>query len=223
VTREQTRLTIVLLSLIGGALGAGCQYDEDKRCPAGYVYGDVLRACVCPPGAVAVDGGTCMSCGANEEAEGGVCKCKPGTTRNAQGVCELDATGAGADCAPGASSCANPAAPHCAAAPAGGGKGYCTSKGCKSHAECQAGWSCTTWEAEPYCRRPPTGLGKTCGAPADCAGLDASYCESFQAKTCMVSGCTVSPDNCGVGLACCDLSKLGLPITLCVPPGSCPQ
>jgi hypothetical protein len=210
------------LTLAAGALLTGCLYDEDKRCPAGYVFGESLKACVCPPGAVAADAGGCMTCGANEVAEGALCKCKSGTSRNAQGACEADSTGAGAACAPGASSCANPASPHCAPAPAGGGMGYCTSKGCKSHADCTAGWSCTTWETEPYCRRPPTGLGKTCGAAADCAGLDASYCESFQAKTCMVAGCTVSPDTCGVGMACCDLTKVGLPTTLCVPAGSCP-
>jgi hypothetical protein len=212
------RLKKVLVAVFLGVLCPGCLYDENDRCASGYVYATALKACVCPPGAVAVAGG-CKSCGVNEEAVGVECKCKSGTTLNPAGACEIVSAGAGAECAPAASTCTAPS-PVCHAS--ADGKGYCTSKGCTAHGDCAAGWTCTTWEAEPFCRRPYTGIGKTCAANPDCAGLDASYCESFSSKSCMVAGCTLSPDTCGVGLACCDLAKLGLPVTFCLPPASCP-
>jgi hypothetical protein len=212
------RVSKVLLGVFVGALVPGCLYDANNRCPVGHLFNPALQGCVCPPGSVA-DAGSCQACGVNEEAVGVKCECKSGATRNASGVCEVVSAGPGAECAPAASACTAPS-DFCQESP--DGKGYCTSKGCSSHADCSAGWTCTTWEAAPYCRRPFTGLGKTCAASADCAGLDASYCEALSSKTCQVQGCTSSPDTCGVGLACCDLAKLGLPVTFCLPPTSCP-
>jgi hypothetical protein len=213
---------VLLTALLGGGLlaaaGSGCLYDENDRCSDGQVHSAELKGCVCPAGSV-LAAGVCKACGANEEAVGTECKCTTGHVRSPAGACELVASGPGSACSPAANSCTG-AASHCQAAADGGG--YCTSKGCSGHGDCTGGWTCTTWEAAPYCRRPPTGVGKTCASSADCAGLDASYCEVLQAKTCMVAGCTVSPDTCGVGLACCDLAPVGLPVTLCLPPGSCP-
>jgi hypothetical protein len=212
------RLSEVLVAVLLGGLAPGCLYDANNRCPLGYLYDPALKGCLCPPGSVA-DAGSCQACGVNEEAVGVMCVCKHGATRNSSGVCEVISAGPGAECDPAASTCTVPSA-FCQAS--SDGKGYCTSKGCSSHADCETGWTCATWEAEPFCRRPFTGIGKTCASTADCAGLDASFCEAFSSKSCMVAGCGLSPDTCGVGLACCDLAKLGLAVTLCLPPGSCP-
>jgi hypothetical protein len=44
----------------------------------------------------------------------------------------------------------------------------------------------------------------------------------LEAHVCVVADCTKSPDSCTGGQSCCDLSGLGVPLTLCLPPGQCP-
>jgi hypothetical protein len=213
------RIWALLMVGVGGVLLAACLVDTDQRCPTSYVYAEKLGACTCPPNSIIADG-LCKACGANEEAVGKECKCKAGTARNPAGLCEVVTAGPGTACTT-AASCTDPANAHCQV-PMGQPAGYCTSTGCTSNAACAAGWTCATWTAAPYCRRPPTGLGKTCASAADCAGLDASYCEAFQSHKCVVTGCMLSPDDCGVGLECCDLASVGLPLKMCVGAGTCP-
>jgi hypothetical protein len=67
---------------------------------------------------------------------------------------------------------------------------------------------------------PPTGVGMACSSDDDCAGTDASYCETLVSQSCLVPGCTTD-DDCYQGNECCDLTAFGMP-TLCVPEGSCP-
>ncbi|MEY2935134.1 MAG: hypothetical protein RL033_5883 [Pseudomonadota bacterium] len=67
----------------------------------------------------------------------------------------------------------------------------------------------------------PTGQDTPCTTAADCAGFEASYCDNFVSFSCLVPGCTVSPDNCSDGKDCCDLSNFGLPMTLCIQAGAC--
>jgi hypothetical protein len=60
--RSRTRhgLMFALVATLGGA---ACLYQEDERCPAGYLYNDQYRACfcataprpVCPTDAAVVD------------------------------------------------------------------------------------------------------------------------------------------------------------------------
>jgi hypothetical protein len=69
--------------------------------------------------------------------------------------------------------------------------------------------------------RPPTGVGEPCDSSEDCAGTDATYCETLVSQTCVVEGCSVEANDCFVGEECCDLTAFGMP-TLCVPEGRCP-
>jgi hypothetical protein len=71
---------------------------------------------------------------------------------------------------------------------------------------------------------PPTGLDKPCTSNADCAGLEASFCDTFVSHTCLVQGCTTSPDNCFTGKECCDFTTM-VPEwgTLCIAAGACQQ
>jgi hypothetical protein len=55
----------------------------------------------------------------------------------------------------------------------------------------------------------PSGLGMSCASAADCAGLDATFCDTFLAKICLVEGCEIGGDPCPVGYECQDLSALG--------------
>lgn len=66
----------------------------------------------------------------------------------------------------------------------------------------------------------PTGEGQPCVSEADCTGLEASFCDIFVSQTCLVRGCSVSPDSCSAGKECCDLTAFGLP-TLCIAAGAC--
>lgn len=69
---------------------------------------------------------------------------------------------------------------------------------------------------------PGGGLGDSCTSPADCAGKDASFCESFSLMQCTVSGCDLANDNCPDTYVCCDLSSVGVMDPLCLP-GGCSQ
>ena len=66
----------------------------------------------------------------------------------------------------------------------------------------------------------PTGEDMPCSSSADCAGFEATFCDTFVTGTCLVSGCTVVPDSCSAGKECCDLSSFGLP-PLCIAAGAC--
>jgi hypothetical protein len=81
---------------------------------------------------------------------------------------------------------------------------------------------CAQDDARAACRTGPVGFGTTCASDADCAGLEASHCETLQAHVCVVAGCQTAPDTCTGGQSCCDLNALGIPLTLCLPPGQCP-
>jgi hypothetical protein len=81
---------------------------------------------------------------------------------------------------------------------------------------------CAAGDARPACQQGPSGFGTPCATDADCSGFDASHCEVLQAHVCVVSPCTKSPDSCTGGQSCCDLAKLGVPLSLCLPPGQCP-
>jgi hypothetical protein len=72
------------------------------------------------------------------------------------------------------------------------------------------------------CRRPPVGLNKSCTSNDDCAGTEATYCDTFVAHACIVQGCSVTPNNCFSGYQCCDLTTFGVPQPICVPTGACP-
>jgi hypothetical protein len=68
---------------------------------------------------------------------------------------------------------------------------------------------------------PPVGLAKPCTSAADCAGTEATYCDTFVTMGCLVEGCNLEVDDCYTGYECCDLSAFGIPLPLCIEEGQC--
>jgi hypothetical protein len=209
---------LVAAALIAGLVG--CLYDPDDVCSRNQKLHEGV--CVCVDGAIlAEDRDGCTLCGADEVVSGDSCACSEGYARSDEGApCEPLPAGLGADCTPGGVPCADDNFDYCR--PLDEATGYCTSSGCETSEDCEAGHACADDGELTFCKRPPTGQGMTCDSAADCTGYEATYCESFQAHICLVSGCTVSPNSCHEGWACCDLSALGLNETLCVEQGACP-
>ena len=81
---------------------------------------------------------------------------------------------------------------------------------------------CAQDDTRAACQSGPAGFGTPCTTDADCHGLEASHCETLQAHVCVVANCQTAPDSCTGGQSCCDLNSLGVPLTLCLPPGQCP-
>ncbi len=74
-----------------------------------------------------------------------------------------------------------------------------------------------TDDSETDTEETPSGLGMSCASAADCAGLDATFCDTFLAKICLVEGCEIGGDPCPVGYDCQDLSMIGAAGNVCVP------
>jgi hypothetical protein len=225
--------------------GVACLYDSDRRCDTrereinsdrcicapGFVAG--AGGCVpCPEGEVEQNGrctcspdrgrdaasGTCVPCGDNESSTNEVCECAAGFTRDAAtGACS--ASGLGAPCS-SELSCSDPSHPDCHSVDAT--SGYCTRLNCTSSADCEGGFACDLTASPSYCERPPVGQGRPCASAADCAGSEATYCETFTSNVCLVRDCTVGGADCFEGWSCCDLGSFGLNERLCVLEGSCP-
>src|SRR6187402_947391 len=124
------------------------------------------------------------------------CVCDTNFTMNAAGVCEANKMGLGAACNPSAP-CTDPQYTHCEAG--ADGSGYCTKADCTVPEDCTEGYACDVSVTPSVCRRPPAGLAMSCTSDADCAGTEATYCDTFQSHSCLVQGCTVAPDNCFTG------------------------
>ncbi|HET7540383.1 MAG TPA: hypothetical protein VFK05_10950 [Polyangiaceae bacterium] len=92
---------------------------------------------------------------------------------------------------------------------------------CAKPEDCPEGYACDLEVTPGLCRKPPTGLGMSCTSNADCAGTEATYCDTFQSHSCLVQGCSLTPDNCFTGFECCDLSAFGVAQPLCIPDGAC--
>jgi hypothetical protein len=211
--RRIGRIGMVCLIFAGRAL-PGCLYDPDDRCDDGMVYREDLALCVCEEGyAYTPDG--CVACGEHEVASSAGCVCEAGFSKPSAGEpCLETPTGLGIECDPTAPACPAPY-DHCEPA---ADSGYCTTTGCTSSDDCEGGYACN---AQAICQRPPVGLGQSCSTPDDCAGTEATFCDTFMAMSCQVQGCSLDPDNCFVGFECCDLSAFGLPQPLCIPEGAC--
>ena len=50
---------------------------------------------------------------------------------------------------------------------------------------------------------------------------EATYCDTFKSHSCLVQGCSLTPNNCFSGWECCDLSAFGVPQPICVAQGAC--
>ncbi|MEY2935697.1 MAG: hypothetical protein RL033_6446 [Pseudomonadota bacterium] len=210
---RRARRGIVLTAL--GVLLAGCVYDENDRCSPGQIpLGEGL--CVCPQGSVLAQQG-CTVCGENEVSAGRECVCGEGFSRPAAGgACEEAPSGLGVSCT--GATCADPAFPLCASA--SDGSGYCTRQ-CTSTANCDGGYLCDTAAASAYCQRPPLGAGRACTSDADCAGTEATFCESFMLHQCVVRDCSPAAQDCFGDNRCCDLTQFGVPAPICLPNGAC--
>lgn len=201
--------------VFGGHIVTGCLYDSDHPCGDTLVVeGEGLNQhCVCPPDSYFTPTG-CVFCGEHEVATETSCDCEPGFSRPATGA-PCSEAGLGSECNPDDSMCMAPY-DHCEPA---GDSGYCTTTGCSSTDDCESGYACNQ---DSVCQRPPDGLNKPCTSPDDCAGTEATFCDSFMTQSCQVQGCSLDPDDCFTGYQCCDLSSFGLPEPLCVPTGACP-
>jgi hypothetical protein len=67
----------------------------------------------------------------------------------------------------------------------------------------------------------PSAIGKPCTSHADCAGTDATYCDTFKTMGCLVEGCNLANDDCPAAFECCDLSLFGIANPLCLHEGDC--
>jgi len=95
---------------------------------------------------------------------------------------------------------------------------------CTSSRGCPEGELCDSHDSE-RCVAAPSGLGAPCSGAADCAGTEATFCESFSTRTCVVQGCAARAGICPGDLVCCDYAVIGT--SLCVPSdlapdGGCP-
>lgn len=244
--RAATRPHVWLLRLAFGVSLLGCVLDPDDRCgPHQAIWGGDER-CVCEEGAAYTATG-CVPCGENEVvtptgcgcvegfARAGVteacapcgehevtsangCICEAGFSRAAPGepCAELEGGGAGSPCTVDGE-CMNPSYPRCQLRSTG--TGYCTNEGCTSNAECAQGFTCVTSSSPSVCRLPPEGAGRPCTGPADCAGTEALFCDTFVSLSCLVMDCSLDPDSCFPGMECCNVGN-GLP-TICIPEGAC--
>jgi hypothetical protein len=198
-------------------IASGCVLDSDDRCGERQVLWENDMRCVCEEGTAYTPEG-CVPCGANEIASAAGCACAPGFGRPAPELaCEELPPGIGAPCATPAE-CLDPTYPYCQVGASGG---YCTTANCTTSADCTGGYTCNLGATPTHCQRPPLGAGTPCTSPADCAGTDAIFCDTFVTGTCLVQDCSLAPDNCYMGSECCDLSNVGLPLNLCVAAGQC--
>jgi hypothetical protein len=233
--------------LLAGLLAPGCVLDSDDLCgPNQVIWGDDDELCVCAEGTAYTPTG-CVPCGENELGTAAGCVCATGYARaTAADACvlcgehavaspsgctcesgfgrssplepcaELLVAGAGADCASDAE-CVNPAYPHCQLRASG--SGYCTNTGCATDTECADDFRCVTSSSPAVCKLPPEGEGRPCMTPGDCAGSEATFCDSFMTFSCLVQNCSLDPNDCFPGTECCDVG-FGLP-PICIPTGAC--
>lgn len=185
--------------------------------------------CVCAPGyGRASADAACVACAENEVSGASGCECASGFSRPAPGqacapcdaatgTCAGASGGQGASCEPQTKPCTDSTNSYCYVT---GQAGYCTKQGCTSNADCSGGYACDTKVSPAVCRKPPVGMGTACTSNDQCAGTEATFCDSVVTHACAVQGCSLSPDDCYPGYVCCDLSKYGMPITLCSS-GSC--
>lgn len=222
---------------------SGCVYDGDNRCGDRQVfYANGLERCVCdatsvwtktgcvPCGLNEVPGASgcvckagygraaaadaCVACGINEvTGTTGACECAPGYARaSAQAACALTSAAPGAACDAVASPCGGDTFKYCYAF--AGTKGYCTTEGCTRVTDCPTGYACNLSGATSFCQK--VGLGLACNSSSDCAGTEATYCDSTASRVCLIQGCNLTADNCPTGYECCDMSTSGLSQPLCV-------
>ena len=189
----------VLLAVFASVVA--CLVDPDAPC--GDQFSKAADgACACPAGTIVI-GGACSPCAEHERSEGNQCVCVSGYERAADS----------ADCVVAQSEPAAPLAPS----DAGGA-------GCASSAECAAGSICDS-HGSHECVTAPSGFGMACTRASDCAGTEATFCDTFASRTCQVQGCAELGGVCPGDMICCSYAILS--VSLCIPSdhdpgGQCP-
>jgi hypothetical protein len=186
------------------AIAAGCMYDASRPCGPNMHFDDTLEACMCDDHAAPVDGG-CQPCAADEVVVANACACPSGTSKDAANVCTT-VPGLGDPC-DATTPCDDATYSYCGMKD-GATAGSCTNQ-CASNNDCIDSYTCATWLAQPYCM-VFDGLGKPCTTQDDCAGSDATFCDTYISHTCVVANCTLTGNECPRGLTCCDLSNYGI-------------
>jgi hypothetical protein len=212
-------LCVPLLALL---LTPSCLVDLADRCGENQHYDGENAVCVCD-GDYALEGNVCVRCGANETGSRDGCVCVDGFSRPTPDAPCAELAGLGQECQSDAD-CGDAEYRYCHLGE-GGASGYCTAPDCQTAADCPTDYGCNTREIPTYCERPPQGLGNACTSNADCAGNEASYCETVQAHSCLVNDCKPDPNKCHGDWVCCDIGLLTE--SLCLPPdalenGNCP-
>jgi len=216
LSRPGTSLRLVIAALAVAA-APGCEMNPADRCGPDQELHE--GSCRCGEGtARSEETGACEPCGDNETSDGTACVCLPGYARSGN-ACEAAEPGQGEPC-DATTPCEDPIQAYCKLVD--DSSGYCTASNCSTSTDCHGGYACDKSSSPNYCKRPPLGQGSPCESPDDCAGTEATYCESISSHQCLVAGCSLSPDDCFEGWECCDLSTLGLDETLCVPSETCP-
>lgn len=62
----------------------------------------------------------------------------------------------------------------------------------------------------------PEGLGVPCTSDADCAGSEATFCDTLITRSCLVQDCELEGSDCPPGYECQDLSGFGAAGNVCV-------
>ena len=214
-------LFLAFSSLIGVT---SCLYDSGDRCDRGQRFDSAAGLCVCDEAQnlIAGDSG-CVACGEHEVASNDACSCAEGYTRPSAGApCTDFPPALGTACASD-KDCPDAIFDTCHVL--SDGSGYCTNA-CPDRTVCLGGYACDTASAPSYCERPPSGQGKSCASDADCAGTEATWCETFNSHECFVQGCSLTKNDCFPGKECCDLSKASLGLMtnpICVDDTTCPS
>jgi hypothetical protein len=193
---------------------SACVYDGDQRCGPHQQLIDKDR-CICEKDYVPGASG-CVPCGALESAVNGECVCVKGYARPEDGAaCEPIPAALGAACDTEGAPCAAGPYPLCHVTE--GTSGYCTNA-CNAGEACTGGYKCHEDGADSYCRRPPVGHGDTCASSDDCAGGEATFCETIQSNLCLVPCAAGKTDVCFEDELCCNF---GIFEPICVPNNAC--
>jgi hypothetical protein len=215
-------MLVVFSSLL---LLSSCLYDSSDRCDEGQSYDGNAGLCVCTGNTIAgtkPDGSQgCVACAEHELASNDSCTCEEGYQRpTPDAPCTTVPDALGLACESD-EDCADATYDTCHLLD--DGSGYCTNVGC-AQGECSGGYACDTVATPPYCARPPNGAGMSCASDKDCAGTEATWCDTFQSHVCYVEGCAVDGNDCP-GKECCDLAVStggAFKKTICVDSGTCP-
>jgi len=201
-------MLVAFSSLLGVS---SCLYDSSDRCDPEQQYDRSAGICVCTGHTVV---------GTNPDGSPG-CVCEEGYLRpTPDAACEPAPDALGLPCESDAQ-CTDATYNTCHELE--DGSGYCTNVDC-TQGSCNGGYACDTAATPSYCVRPREGEGKACTSQEDCAGTEATFCETFQSKVCYVEGCALDGNDCP-GKECCDLAGPSgglIKKTICVDVGTCP-